>query len=1070
MAVSFKVPKSPKRDIAATDAFLGVDLTNTGVSIDSYRSPNAPNMVRNVPGKIRKRMGYYTDVKFGKVDDVNFARGTSPIEQQICIDDTQTSEWIKLYDFIEDVKCGQSRPMIYIEFDYTAEEPFEIITEGITVPRGLVWTHFSTSVALGGRTLSEFNIRSAEAQSIYIKNFGLFYKRSLPYEWSPAPNYFVERESNDPVYGCHFLKKGTDGFDGDRVVNVNRVLKTSDEWEVTDLEESLNYQVAEAPCPDQTIYIDFDYELTIISPGEPVDEAVELYCCGLVLHIPPTYSSAAEHFTYSGKIETQGFFDTVFQFTKTVHSYYSFSFKIKNISIVYEKDENYKWSPAPEDNKEKFHIKDMYNIDPEDKAETNAFSKETASFTGSHDEYFQFCDENSHGGKYTYISFDISTSIANSSATLNRTYVEIQDDLNNGYVSYIPAPTAGSDYNQNFKKKHIDMFAYLEDDERYLKRILVNWNVTSGSTKANVSISNLHVKNYTIRPNFVVHSSWYLYHVGKDFYLRASDLGTFSKVFDDANEHISRSWQINDNSYIVDGKDIYEFSIEEGESVHKIEGDYAYVPTVTIQKEPSGGGQSYEAFNCLQPGFKETFSGTSGTTKYQLTFGDLDETPVKAWVADSNMNMIPKTENTDFTVNRETGQVTFNTAPGPSPQQGEPNVEIQAYRTVEGYRDRITKCTFGVMFGVAGAPDRIFLSGNPEHPNWDFYSQFKDPTYFPDTGYSVLGSEQSAINGYAIVSNYLATFKDGFDPSQAVFVREGDMLEDEEAGTSEAVFKLINTLQGEGVTAPYSVGYLQTEPVFLTKVGIYAITEQDITGEKYSQNRSFYLDGKLRKEPNMNTALAVVYDNQYILALNGQLYILDGLQATRTDKSEPYSTRQYAGFYCTDIPAITLWTDDALCFGTADGKVCRFYTDEEAITSYNDDGKPIYACWETPDLDGNLFYKNKTFRYFAARMMKAIKTSVKLYSKKLGIWTMNDQEAWQFIKEQNAVGTVFDFNDMDFNLLSFSADTTERVVHTKLRVKKVDKARFRLENGEYNEPFGLSDVALEYVESGNYKG
>ena len=374
------------------------------------------------------------------------------------------------------------------------------------------------------------------------------------------------------------------------------------------------------------------------------------------------------------------------------------------------------------------------------------------------------------------------------------------------------------------------------------------------------------------------------------------------------------------------------------------------------------------------------------------------------------------------------------------------------------------------MFGVAGAPDRIFLSGNPEHPNWDFYSQFKDPTYFPDTGYSVLGSEQSAINGYAIVSNYLAAFKDGFDPSQAVFVREGDMLEDEEKGTSESVFKLINTLQGEGVVAPYSVGYLQTEPVFLTKAGIYAITEQDITGEKYSQNRSFYLDGQLRKEPNLKDGIAVVYDNQYILALNGKLYILDGLQATRSDKSEPYSTRQYAGFLCTDVPVVSLWTDNALCFGTSDGKVCRFYTDEESPASYNDDGKPIYACWETPDLDGQLFYKNKTFRYFAVRMMKAIKTSVKLYSKKLGIWTMNDEEAWQFIKQQTAIGTVFDFNDMDFNLLSFSADTTERVIHTKLRVKKVDKARFRIENGELNEPFGVNDVALEYIESGNYKG
>ena len=37
-------------------------------------------------------------------------------------------------------------------------------------------------------------------------------------------------------------------------------------------------------------------------------------------------------------------------------------------------------------------------------------------------------------------------------------------------------------------------------------------------------------------------------------------------------------------------------------------------------------------------------------------------------------------------------------------------------------------------------------------------------------------------------------------------------------------------------------------------------------------------------------------------------------------------------------------------------------------------------------------------------------------------------------------------------------------------MKKVDKARFRLENNELGEPFGIYNVALEYTENGNYKG
>ena len=201
----------------------------------------------------------------------------------------------------------------------------------------------------------------------------------------------------------------------------------------------------------------------------------------------------------------------------------------------------------------------------------------------------------------------------------------------------------------------------------------------------------------------------------------------------------------------------------------------------------------------------------------------------------------------------------------------------------------------------------------------------------------------------------------------------------------------------------------------------------------------------------------------YVLAVNNQLYILDGLQATRTDRSEPYATRQYVGFHCKDVPAVCLWTDnEALWFGTSDGKVCVFNTDIEDPESYSDDGKPIYCCWETPDLDGKLFYENKTFRYFAIRMMKVLRTSVKLYSEKLGAWT--------FIKEDRTAGLTFDFENIDFEAFSFSTDRSEKVVHTKVRVKKVDKARFRVENGKLNEPFGLIDLALEYIESGKYKG
>ena len=48
--MKFNVPKSPKRDVLIIDEFLGVDFTNSPANIDDNKSPNAVNMIRDVPG------------------------------------------------------------------------------------------------------------------------------------------------------------------------------------------------------------------------------------------------------------------------------------------------------------------------------------------------------------------------------------------------------------------------------------------------------------------------------------------------------------------------------------------------------------------------------------------------------------------------------------------------------------------------------------------------------------------------------------------------------------------------------------------------------------------------------------------------------------------------------------------------------------------------------------------------------------------------------------------------------------------------------------------------------------
>ena len=202
---------------------------------------------------------------------------------------------------------------------------------------------------------------------------------------------------------------------------------------------------------------------------------------------------------------------------------------------------------------------------------------------------------------------------------------------------------------------------------------------TYGETDDQDVFTGYHINGYHAlrgETDYIIHAGTKLYHGDTVIYSNMKDAR-------------SMSWEFDKKLYIIDGKQMlvyYKTTDQNDEVVYNVEPvtNDAYIPTVTISKDPSGGGTSYEDLNLLQPGFTEQFLGQAGVTQYTLSFEDLDDTEVTAQVLNAQGEWIDKVENTDFTVNRETGVITFSTAPGASPVTGEDNVKITAYRTVDG--------------------------------------------------------------------------------------------------------------------------------------------------------------------------------------------------------------------------------------------------------------------------------------------------------------------------------------------------------------------------------------------------
>lgn len=511
----------------------------------------------------------------------------------------------------------------------------------------------------------------------------------------------------------------------------------------------------------------------------------------------------------------------------------------------------------------------------------------------------------------------------------------------------------------------------------------------------------------------------------------------------------STSVQLNGKLVIADGKKLLMYHLDRQEYKCEAVEDKAYVPTVTISRSPAGGGVTFQPVNMIGKQRKDSFVVTEAEKDekvFQLSATEIDSVDrVEKLLENGGYEEI-----TDYSVNVITGKVTFAAPPGKSPVTGQDNVIITYSKTVFGYQGRINSCKIMTLYGLNGARDRIFLAGIG---NRDYYCQLDDATYWGDLWYGTVGQDSSKIMGYSLINEKLATHTDHSDNDTNIVLRTGSM--DEEGNVS---FPLAGSFQGRGAVSRHCFAVLETEPLYLTENGIMAITPSDVLGERYSQLRSYYLNGLLLKQ-NLKEAVCCVHDRMYMVAAGGYLFALDGTQADR-EENMPYSNRQYAGFYRTNVPArVIADIDGVLTFGTADGRLCQFYTDYTKLTNFCDEGdKPIAAKWTTPEILGNNFYSKKRFKLLAVRLGAAIATGARMYARYDGITEM--------LADYSPQARYFSFSGMVFSKFTFRTDKTGSTLKEKISVKPEGrKAQFILENDVPDEPLELHQLTIEFIEN-----
>lgn len=558
----------------------------------------------------------------------------------------------------------------------------------------------------------------------------------------------------------------------------------------------------------------------------------------------------------------------------------------------------------------------------------------------------------------------------------------------------------------------------------------------------------------------------FLVHAGTNLYEWVRTNGAFassgSLIYSDMNNVRSTAFQNDKKLYILDGKTYLVYGEFDGAFGVKKVTDVATVPLCIAGQNPDGsGGSVIDDVNVLTTKRTYSFHGTETGTAYRLAVDDMkiDSTAVKARVLNASGDWVEKKETTDFTVNRTTGVITFKTAPGKSPATGVPNVEITFSAATDYTAELINKCTIAIQYGVNGATDRVFVSGNGEAKNFHYWSGVNDPCYFPGENYAYLGQDSSAIMGYSLINDMLAVHKEDNEQDQTIFLVTGAT----NASTGKTQFAISGSIAGVGAISKYCFQRLDTEPLFLARQGVYALTTQYLTAERYAQGRSWYVDPRLTREADLSEAVATEYNNYYYLAVNNHVYVADGKQKNY-EKNTPQSTFQYEWYYLTNIDARVWWEyNGRLYFGDQDGKVKLFMLDSEntaAHNAYNDDGAPIRAYWYTPIFSFETISRYKTLKGFWLMLSPYRRSSVEIYYRY--------KSNLQLVKRETT--DIFDFNDIDLSRLSFTTDDFPMIIATNAKAKKFMLIQFCIENNVAGEGFGFYEMEASFIVAGKYKG
>lgn len=508
------------------------------------------------------------------------------------------------------------------------------------------------------------------------------------------------------------------------------------------------------------------------------------------------------------------------------------------------------------------------------------------------------------------------------------------------------------------------------------------------------------------------------------------------KLYEDMNDTKKISFNMVKNKlYLNDGK---TYLVYDGETVKKVTEAEPFVPTTTISRKAGniGGGETLQDVNILTPKRKNTFLGDGESKDFYLDAQQIDIAEVEAIVNDVELK-----EDTDFTVDRIKGKITFNEAPSEPNLSGYDNVVITFSKTIAGYEDRINKCNKALQFD-----NRIFYTGNPDYPNAVFHSELNNPQYVSDLSYYEDGSDDAQITSMVVGNNVLWIFKN-LDQNNANVFYHTPALEEQQG-------KYYPSSQGNVELGCLSnSGNFGDDIVYLSRYGLEGITTDNLNSKQIVAHRSSLVDSKMINENDYENATLTQYKGYLLILVNDKVFLADSRQ-----KYSKLNSFEYEWFYwdfSNANPNILKEYNDNLYIGAKNGSIF-------IVDGTNDNENAIISYWTTP-MD-NFGYNNMvktTNKRGGLAKIKTIPNGLIKVARKT-----DKSNEYRYTTEKSATG--FSFNNINFANFNFITTNKSYMIY-KIKEKKINELSLKFYSDEKDKPFGIYSAVIEAFVGGYVK-